>query len=79
MQELIDKVEHAISYNVEGGLVEKYTWTELFNDMEKALEKEKEQIIQPVDRLCDFYGHPHIGEQMYNTRYTTPILKPINK
>jgi hypothetical protein len=44
-----------------------------------SLEKEKEQIIQPVDRLCDFYGHPHIGEQMYNTRYTTPILKPINK
>lgn len=45
MQELIDKVEHAISYNVEGGLVEKYTWTELFNDMEKALEKEKEMAI----------------------------------
>lgn len=46
MQDLIEKVEHAISYNVEGGLVEKYTWTELFNDMEKALEKEKEQIIE---------------------------------
>jgi len=45
----------------------------------ECLEKEKEQIIQPVDRLCDFYGHPHIGEQMYNTRYATPILKPINK
>ena len=44
MQDLIEKVEHAISYNVEGGLVEKYTWTELFDDMEKALEKEKEQI-----------------------------------
>ena len=46
MQELIEKVEHAISYNVEGGLVEKYTWTELFNDMELALEKEKKQIIE---------------------------------
>ena len=53
MQELIDKVEHAISYNVEGGLVEKYTWTELFNDMEKALEKEKEQITQLIDALED--------------------------
>jgi len=49
MQELIEKVEHAISYNVEGGLVEKYTWTELFNDMELALEKEKEQIIEARD------------------------------
>ena len=49
MQELIDKVEHAISYNVEGGLVEKYTWTELFNDMELALEKEKEQIIDAYE------------------------------
>ena len=45
MQELIEKVEHAISYNVEGGLVEKYTWTELFNDMELALENEKRQTI----------------------------------
>ena len=45
MQELIDKVEHAISYNVEGGLVEKYTWEELSNDMYVLLEKEKEQII----------------------------------
>lgn len=44
MQELIDKVEHAISYNVEGCLVEKYTWTELSNDMYALLEKEKEQI-----------------------------------
>ena len=44
-----------------------------------SLEKEKEQIIQPVDRLCDFYGHPHVGEQMYNTRYNIPILKPITK
>ena len=43
MQELIDKVEHAISYNVEGGLVEKYTWAELFNDMDALLEMEKEQ------------------------------------
>ena len=46
MQELIDKVEHAISYNVEGGLVEKYTWEELFNDMYVLLEKEKEQIVE---------------------------------
>ena len=45
MQELIDKVEHAISYNVEGGLVEKYTWEELSNDMYVLLEKEKEQIM----------------------------------
>lgn len=45
----------------------------------ELLEKEKEQIIQPVDRLCDFYGHPHVGEQMYNTRYNIPILKPITK
>ena len=44
MEELIDKVEHAISYNVEGGLVEKYTWEELFHDMYALLEKEKEQI-----------------------------------
>jgi hypothetical protein len=53
MQELIEKVEHAISYNVEGGLVEKYTWTELFNDMELALKKEKKQITSLIDALED--------------------------
>jgi hypothetical protein len=42
-------------------------------------EKEKKQIIDPVNRLCDFYGHEHIGEQMYNVWYVKPILKPINK
>jgi hypothetical protein len=62
MQELIDKVEHAISYNVEGGLVEKYTWTELFNDMEKALEKEKEQIkilTDALERIKDWDDEMH--------------------
>lgn len=56
MQELIDKVEHAISYNVEGGLVEKYTWEELFNDMYLLLKKEKEHIIElPSDEDIDKY------------------------
>lgn len=45
--------------------------------IKEALEKEKKQIIDPVNRLCDFYGHEHIGEQMYNTRYVEPKLKPI--
>lgn len=44
-----------------------------------SLEKEKQQIIQPVDRLCDFYGQPHMGEKMYNVWYGEPELKPINK
>lgn len=56
MQELIDKVEHAISYNVEGGLVEKYTWEELFNDMYVLLDKEKEQI-KNVFEHC--WNHPN--------------------
>lgn len=46
MQKLIDKVEHAISYNIEGGLVEKYTWTDFSNDMYALLEKEKLEMIQ---------------------------------
>jgi hypothetical protein len=67
MQELIDKVEHAISYNVEGGLVEKYTWTELFNDMELALKKEKEQIC---NAYTDGLEGPYIGaEEYYNREY----------
>jgi hypothetical protein len=77
MQELIEKVEHAISYNVEGGLVEKYTWTELFNDMELSLEKEKEQtvgfgnkmqIVQDVsyDGNITFCFNP---EEYYNQTY----------
>ena len=52
---------------------------ELTKEYAEYLEKEKKQIIAPVDRLCDFYGHPHIGEQMYNTWYVEPILKPINQ
>jgi hypothetical protein len=56
MEELIDKVEHAISYNVEGGLVEKYTWEELFHDMYALLEKEKKQIIElPSDEEIGKY------------------------
>jgi hypothetical protein len=77
MQELIDKVEHAISYNVEGGLVEKYTWTELFDDMEKALEKEKEQIINDyINGKANGYDainvgaeYNIIGEDYYNQTY----------
>jgi hypothetical protein len=53
MQELIEKVEHAISYNVEGGLVEKYTWPELFYDTELALKKEKEQTQGLINALED--------------------------
>jgi hypothetical protein len=67
MQELIEKVEHAISYNVEGGLVEKYTWTELFNDMELALEKEKEQIIDAYyGKIDGVFGYREEGEEYYN-------------
>ena len=56
IQELIDKVENAISYNVEGGLVEKYTWEELFNDMYVLLEREKKQIIElPSDEEISKY------------------------
>ena len=74
MQEFIEKVEHAISYNVEGGLVEKYTWTELFNDMEKALEKEKEQMIGCclVGYLFDENGDINPfeeAEKFYNQTY----------
>jgi hypothetical protein len=76
MQELIEKVEHAISYNVEGGLVEKYTWTELFNDMELALEKEKEQIINAYNQNMtgfDKLEQEEIGlnwaEDYYNQTY----------
>ena len=70
MQELIEKVEHAISYNVEGGLVEKYTWTELFNDMELALQKEKEQITEAHNK--GIWPEPKAfddGEQYYNETY----------
>lgn len=68
MQELIDKVEHAISYNVEGGLVEKYTWTELFNDMELAIQKEKEQIMKAY---CDGFHEllPFHQNEYYNQTY----------
>ena len=74
MQELIEKVEHAISYNVEGGLVEKYTWTELFNDMELALEKEKKQIeVSFSDGQETPINHPNIPhysrEEYYNDKF----------
>jgi hypothetical protein len=68
MQELIEKVEHAISYNVEGGLVEKYTWTELFNDMELALEKEKEQIVEAFEQGLEF-GFPTNGSNYFDKTY----------
>ena len=67
MQELIDKVEHAISYNVEGGLVEKYTWEELFKDMYVLLEKEKEQIIDASNSA--FEDKTTWGERYYNQTY----------
>ena len=63
MQELIDKVEHAISYNVEGGLVEKYTWEELFNDMYVLLEKEKKQIIDA--RIDGDENYSTVGGKRY--------------
>jgi hypothetical protein len=74
MQELIEKVEHAISYNVEGGLVEKYTWTELFNDMELALEKEKKQIeVSFSDGQETPINHPTLPnysrEEYYNDKF----------
>ena len=69
MQELIEKVEQAISYNVEGGLVEKYTWTELFNGMELSLEKEKEQIVEAVE-FGLFNMHTTIdGKKYYEMKY----------
>lgn len=78
MQELIDKVEHAISYNVEGGLVEKYTWEEFFNDMYVLLEKEKEQIIEIsknsyiagyLDNQCKVDESMNFPEEYYNQTY----------
>jgi hypothetical protein len=74
MQELIEKVEHAISYNVEGGLVEKYTWTELFNDMELAIQKEKEQIQKSFsDGQETPINHPTLPhysrDEYYNDNY----------
>lgn len=75
MQELIEKVEHAISYNVEGRLVEKYTWTELFNDMELALEKEEWQI-QNVFEHC--WNHPNWKGE-YDIKDMNDYLKTLNK
>lgn len=78
IQELIEKVEHAISYNVEGGLVEKYTWTELFDDMDALLEKEKEQIIDAYEdgyEACDMDEAMEVnkkltsGDLYYNMNY----------
>jgi hypothetical protein len=70
MQELIDKVEHAISYNVEGGLVEKYTWEEFFNDMYVLLEKEKEQITDSyIMGSYDMAEKEFRPEQYYNETY----------
>ena len=76
MQELIDKVEHAISYNVEGGLVEKYTWTELFDDMEKALEKEKEQIIEACN--ANLKGLLTNGKDYYDLNFNHHIESEPN-
>lgn len=42
IQELIEKVEHAIAYNLEGANVKKYNWEDLHSDMYKLLEIEKE-------------------------------------
>lgn len=69
MQELIDKVEHAISYNVEGGLVEKYTWEELFNDMYVLLEKEKEQIIDAFIQGGEQWNSQDASVIYYNQTY----------
>lgn len=44
LQELIEKVEHATDYNLEGADVKEYTWEDLHSDMYKLLEKEKEFI-----------------------------------
>ena len=49
MTELIEKVQHAISYNVEGSQVKKYTWEELSHDMYSLLEKEKWQIVSAIN------------------------------
>jgi transcriptional regulator CtsR len=63
MQELIEKVEHDISFNV------KYTWIELFNDMELLLEKEKKQIINAVE-FGLFNVHTTIdGKYYYDLKY----------
>lgn len=70
MQDMIEWIEQRFNNPQE---------TEVFKKATELLKKEKEQIIAPVDRLCDFYGHPYIGEQMYNTWYVEPILKPINQ
>ena len=70
MQELIEKVEHAISYNVEGGLVEKYTWTELFNDTELALKKEKEHLMMAFnDGKTNAVLKKRTSEEYYNQLY----------
>lgn len=69
MQELMDWIQD-----------EEFHVTKAFvNKLYESLEKEKEQIIAPVNRLCDFYGHPHIGEQMYNVWYVPNGLKPLTK
>ena len=76
MQELIEKVEHAISYNVEGGLVEKYTWTELFNDMELALQKEKEQIVDACN--ANLKGLLTNGKDYYDLNFNHHIESEPN-
>ena len=59
MMEAIEKWEHAMAYNVEGRMVEPYSWTELSTDLQQLLEKEKYQIIDAIE-------HEFIGESEYN-------------
>lgn len=80
LQEAIEKFEHALSYNVEGGICEPYSWTEFSNDFYKLLEKEKQQIIDAVN-TCDNVlikneigieanaNSLTLGEQYYNETY----------
>ena len=44
IQELIEKVEHAIAYNIEGANVKEYTWEDLHSDMYYLLVAEEEMI-----------------------------------
>ena len=68
MQELIDWVECTNDNNV----------YDILDMAKELLEKEKEQIIQHIDRYCDLYGHKTVGEQLYNAWYIEPKLKPIS-
>ena len=71
MTELIEKVQHAISYNVEGSQVKKYTWEELSHDMYSLLEKEKWQIVSAINETKINIRHSsnYSGEEYYNQFY----------